>query len=99
MLLILFLGIAVLGLSTIDRPACAEDELYLTGVIKSVNPVTGLVYAEVLSSSCQGMRIFRADQPEKMADYENQKISFFIDSNRCNDNAVHTISVSRGIRK
>jgi len=34
-----------------------------------------------------------------MADYENQKISFFIDSNRCNDNAVHTISVSRGIRK
>ncbi len=99
MLLVLSLVIALLGLSTIDRPAYAEDELYLTGIIKTVNQVTGVVYVEVVSLSCHGIRTFRADQPEKLANLIGTKVSFFIDSNRCRDDAVHTMLVSRGIRK
>ncbi len=98
-LLVLSLVIALLGLSTIDRPAYAEDELYLTGIIKTVNQVTGVAYVEVVSSSCHGMRTFRADEPEKLGNLTGRKISFFIDSNRCRDDSVHTMLVSRGIRK
>jgi hypothetical protein len=71
----------------------------LTGIIKSVNAVTGLVTVEVVSSSCRGMRIFKADDLEKLEDYIEQNISFFIDSNKCEVKETYTIITARGLRK
>jgi hypothetical protein len=76
-----------------------HDQLYVTGVIKSVNAVTGIILVDVTSSSCEGMRTFKAGKPEILEDYIDQRISFFINSNRCEVREVYTILVERGIRK
>jgi hypothetical protein len=101
----LLLGaLVVLALAVCGDPACAADDLHrdnlhLTGIVKNINSATGMVYVEVVSSSCVGMRIFRADDIGKLESFLNQEISFFIDSATCKDNNVHTILVSWGIKK
>ena len=99
---VLFMGIALLALAMIGQPALAaddHDQLQLTGTIKSVNAVTGLVTVDVVSSSCRGMRIFKADKLEKLEAYVDQKVSFFIDSNKCEVKETYTIITARGLRK
>ncbi len=96
---IVVLCIAVLCVVVCGQPVYAVDELYLTGVVKNINPITGIVYVDVTSDSCRGMRIFRADDLGKLGNYVNQAISFYIDSSTCGDNNVHMILVSRGISK
>ena len=99
--LALFGAVAVLLAIACSGPANADDldRLYLTGVIKNVNPVTGLVYVDVRSESCHGMRIFKADDLEGLIGYIGMTVSFFIDSNTCDDTSIHTIRVSRGFRQ
>lgn len=99
---VFFMVIVLLALTVTGQPALAAgdlDQLQLTGVIKSVNAVTGLVTVEVASSSCRGMRIFKADKLDKLEEYVEQKVSFFIDSNRCNVKEIYTILTARGLRK
>ena len=76
-----------------------RDQLYVTGVIKSINAVTGIVLVDVTSSSCHGMRTFKASKSEILEDYIGERVSFFIDSNRCEVKEVYTILIERGIRK
>lgn len=99
LLAVLFMVIALIALTVISQPAYAADELYLTGTIKSINAGTGLVTVDVTSSSCHGMRTFKADNLDKLQAYIEQRISFFIDSNRCNVKEIHTIITERGLRK
>ena len=99
------LSLLLLGMMLLLAMSCQTafadnlDNLYLTGIIKNVNPVTGVAYVEVLSSSCRGMRTFRADDPEGLQYQVRRKVSFFIDSDTCKDTAVHTILVSRGLNR
>jgi hypothetical protein len=79
--------------------ADVHDQLRLTGVIKSIDGVTGMVLVDVTSSSCRGMRTFRASKPDILDDYIGKRIAFFIDSNRCDIKEVYTILLERGIRK
>ena len=96
---VLFMGIFLFALTMIGQPAFAVDELYLKGTIKSVNAVTGLVMVDVVSSSCSGMRIFKADKLEMLEAYVDQKVSFSIDSNKCEVKEIYTILTARGLRK
>lgn len=95
----LLIAAVLFALAAGGRPVFAHDELRLTGVIKTINPANGLVYVEVGSQSCRGMRIFRADNLDTLSKLLGQRISFYIDSSTCSDNKVHTIVVSRGVGK
>ena len=102
LLAVLWMGIFLLVLTVSGQPAFAAldlDQLNLTGVIKSVNAVTGLVTVDVASSSCHGMRIFKADKVEKLEEYVDQRVSFFIDSDTCEVKEIYTILTARGLRK
>jgi hypothetical protein len=97
---VLFTSLLLLALT--GQPGLAadnHDQLQLTGTIKSVNAITGLVTVDVVSSSCSGMRIFKADKLEKLEAYVDQNISFFIDSNKCEVKETYTIITARGLRK
>ena len=99
---VLFMGISLLALTMSGQQALAaddHDQLQLTGIIKSVNAVTGLVTVDVVSSSCSGMRVFKADKLEMLEAYVDQKVSFFVDSNKCEVKATYTIITARGLRK
>lgn len=95
----LFMAIILLALIMSSQPAAAVDELYLTGTIKSVNAATGIVMVDVTSSSCFGMRVFKADRIDKLEGYIDTRASFFIDSSRCNVKETYTILTARGLRK
>jgi len=100
LLAVLFMLIALLPFTMSSEPAYAVDELYLTGTIKSIDQKAGLVYMEVTTASCRGMKTFRADQRlDTLEIYVNQVISFYIDSSTCEEKANHTILVSWGIKK
>jgi hypothetical protein len=82
------------------QPAFASsDDLHLIGIVKTIDPRTGIIFVDVQSESCPGMRRFYADDLGAMGKYVNQTITFFIDSATCRDTAIHTIKVSRGIKK
>jgi hypothetical protein len=96
------MGIFLLVLTMSGQPALAaldHDQLQVTGVIKSVNAVTGLVTVDVTSSSCHGTRIFKADKVEKLEAYVDQRVSFFIDSDTCEVKEIYTILTARAVRK
>ncbi len=95
----LFVGTVLLLLGMSVQVVDAGEDLDLTGVIKGFNPAKGIVYVDVTSKSCPGMRTFRVDKPSEVEKYIEEQITFQIDSEKCNDNTVHTILLSRGIRK
>ena len=95
----LFMAVILLALIMSSRPADAVDELYLTGTIKSVNAATGIVTVDVVSSSCSGMRVFKTDRLDKLEEYIDARVSFFIDSSKCNVKETYTILTARGLRK
>lgn len=75
------------------------DHLRITGVIKSVNAGTGIVMVEVTSSACNGFRMFKADNIDKLTPFVEERTSFFINSSICNVNETYTILTARGLRK
>jgi len=97
---VLFTCLLLLAL-TIQPGLAADylDQLRLTGTIKGVNAVTGFVTVDVVSSSCSGMRIFKADKLDKLEAFVDQKVAFFIDSNKCDVKETYTIITERGLRK
>ena len=93
------LVLSAFALTILGQHAYAGEETTLTGIIKSVNLATGIVYVDVLSKTCPGMKVFKADKPDILAELINERITFHLDHTGCRDTAIHTILVSRGIRK
>ena len=81
--LVLFLFI--LNIQTVQ----ATDELYLTGILKKVDPMQSLVTVEVQSESCPGIMTFRVAEILQLEGSEGKKISFFIDTSACTPNEIH----------
>ena len=76
----------------------ATDELFLTGVVKHVDPREGLVTVDVKSGSCPGVKAFRTEDILKLEGAEGKKISFFINSSTCSPAetyAIHGITFLR----
>jgi hypothetical protein len=98
---ILLFGVLILGSTMIGQTACAgePDQLYVTGIIKSVNAGTGIVMVDVTSSACRGLRVFKADNLDKLVPLVEQRASFFINSSTCNVKETYTIITKRGIWK
>jgi len=71
-----------------SRPVYSVDELHLVGIVKNINPKTGIVFVDVKSSSCLGMRKFKMDDTSEKDDLIGKKIEFTIDSSVCDDD-VH----------
>jgi hypothetical protein len=71
------------------NPAYAADELFLTGIIKSIDNNTKTVVVDVQSSSCHGIRTFVVNDPDALYDLINKKIDFSIDSSNCKRGEVY----------
>ncbi len=72
------------------HPVYASDELYLTGIVKSVDHNTRTVVVDVQSSSCHGLREFVLDEPAALLDdFVGKKIDFSIDSSTCESGKVY----------
>lgn len=71
------------------HPLYAGDELYLTGIVKSVDHNTKIVVVDVQSASCHGVRKFTADYPSELDESVGKIINFSIDSSTCKDNEVY----------
>jgi hypothetical protein len=81
--------LAVALLILIIHPVYAGDELYLTGIVKSVDRNTGTVVVDVQSSSCHGTREFTVDEPSLLVDSVGKRIDFSIDSSICKKGEVY----------
>jgi hypothetical protein len=88
MLLIWIVAFSVLSIHSVE----AVDELYLTGVIRSMDLRAGTVTVDVKSQSCKGMRRFRFDNTIDMEGLEGKKISFSIDSSVCKAGGIYKIT-------
>ncbi len=89
--LILFLAFSVLNISLVG----AGDELYLTGILKSVSvqadKISGTIVVDVKSQSCPGLRTFSLDDAVRLKGLEGKKFSFGINSSSCKGNTVYKI--------
>lgn len=86
---VLFLLTAALLILSI-HPVYAADELYLTGIVKSIDHNTRTVVVDVQSSSCHGTREFVLDEPAALLEpFVGKKIDFTIDSSTCESGKVY----------
>ena len=83
-----------------NQPVCAaEDDLYLTGIVKNVDSSRKTIFIDVASSSCQGMKKFIVDDVNAFEELVNVRISFFIDSSVCKGDEVYKVlSVGRKMK-
>ncbi len=88
MLLISIVVFSVLSIHSVE----AVDELYLTGVIRSIDLRAGTVTVDVKSRSCKGVRRFKFDNTIDMEGLEGKKISFSIDSSVCKVGGIYKIT-------
>jgi hypothetical protein len=83
------LTITLLGFNL--GPAYAADELFLRGIVKSVDLVKKTVVIDVKSSNCRGTRIFTIEKPLEVEALEGERIDFSIDSSTCRNDEVHSM--------
>ena len=88
MLLISILAFSVLSIHSVE----AVDELYLTGIVRTVYANSGMVTVDVKSHSCRGVRRFKFDNTLDMEGLEGKKISFSIDSSFCKAGGIYKIT-------
>ncbi len=69
----------------------AADELYLTGIVKSIDHANKTVVVDVQSVSCRGGREFTVDHPYQLDEFLGAIISFSIDSSTCADGKVYKL--------
>jgi hypothetical protein len=69
----------------------AVDELYLSGILRTVNTNSGIVVVDVKSQSCPGVRRFNFDKSEDLEGMEGKKISFSINSSVCSSGEIYKI--------
>ncbi len=77
----------------------AVDELFLTGVVKKVDSIRGLVTVEVQSESCPGIMNFRVENGMDLEGSEGRRISFFINASTCSPHEIypmHDIAFLKG---
>jgi hypothetical protein len=87
-----FLSIFTITLLVLNiGPAYAADELFLRGVVKSVDIVKKTVTIDVKSSSCRGTRIFTIEKPLEVEDLVGERIDFSIDSSTCKSDEVYSM--------
>ncbi len=99
-LLFFFLGcfISIFSLSfLVSSPAVAVDELYLGGILQSVDVISGTVVINVKSQSCPGPRIFKVDNARDLGGLKGRRISFVLDSSVCKGNAIYKIKTIAGM--
>jgi hypothetical protein len=77
----------------------ALDELFLTGVVRSVDSKSGIVIVDVKSEGCHGVRSFRVDNVSDLDGLEGKKISFFINSSTCKGDEVYKMSLPGGKKR
>lgn len=74
-----------------QRAFCV-DELFLAGIIKSYDKEQGILWVDVKSEGCSGLRKFMVSEDAR-ADLEpsliGQRIEFQIDSNICKKGKVY----------
>ncbi|MEO0228297.1 MAG: hypothetical protein ABIL70_09645 [candidate division WOR-3 bacterium] len=74
------------------------DELYLSGIIKSYDKEKGLIWVDVRSESCRGIREFKVPESVRLEldpSLIGQKIDFFINSSRCESGKVYNMFLGR----
>lgn len=77
----------------------AVDELYLEGIIKSYDKQKGIIWVNVLSEGCRGLREFRLpeDAKEDLEPYLiGKKIEFSINSSICEQGKVYNMILKGG---
>jgi hypothetical protein len=67
------------------------DELFLTGIVRTVNANSGIVVVDVKSQSCPGLRSFNFKNSTDLEGLEGKKISFSIDSSVCRSGEIYKI--------
>jgi len=87
------LALAILVLSAFETIplANASDELFLSGVVRSIDSLSSTVTVDVKSQGCKGVRNFEADDVSVFEHRLGKTVSFFIDSSTCRDGEVYTI--------
>jgi len=70
----------------------AEDKLRVCGIVQKIDREKITVTVEVLSSSCPGVQMFKLPDVQSGTFFIiDERKCFVIDSNRCDDAALHRI--------
>jgi len=76
------------------RTGLTIDNLYVTGVVRSVDPGSGTVRVDVTSEGCKGLREFQLSK-DAVRELDNSLIGkrtqFHIDTNMCERGKIYTI--------
>lgn len=78
----------------ISQEVFSVDELYLTGVIKSYHKEKGLIWVDVRSEGCKGLREFRIPDSMRLdldPSLVGHRINFFINSPKCEPGHVYNL--------
>jgi hypothetical protein len=73
---------------------CAEEQLFLTGIVRSIDTARGILRIEVTSQVCRGLREFAVPQAAREDLDETligKRLGFYIDSSTCERGKVYTI--------
>ncbi len=73
------------------RSVHATDDLYLAGILKSIDHDRKTVVVDVLSANCHGTREFSVDDPNELNFYLGKRIEFSIDSATCDSDTVYQL--------
>jgi len=76
------------------QTSVAQDHLFLTGIIRSVDSNSGIIRINVTSEGCRGLREFKEPEGEKDnmdASLIGKQIQFYIDSAICERGKVYNI--------
>lgn len=98
MILMILVFSAGLFLLIIYQEVLGVDELYLSGIIKSYDKEKGLIWVDVRSESCRGIREFKVPESVRLdldPSIIGQKIDFFINSSKCEPGKVYNMLLGR----
>lgn len=76
----------------------ALDNLLLTGVVRSIDTVTGTIWIDVTSEGCTGLRGFKVHEEARMdldTSLIGKRLNFLIDSSTCERGRVYYIPFER----
>ncbi|HXX53720.1 MAG TPA: hypothetical protein VEI28_04025 [Thermodesulfovibrionales bacterium] len=94
-LLLFFLGcflVSVFSCSVLmSSTASALDELYLTGIVKSIDMKSGTIVVNVISQNCPGARRFSVANAPALQGLQDEKVSFSINSSACKGSEIYRI--------
>jgi len=94
----LFILLSVILMLSCIQVGFAKDNLVVTGIVRSVDPGSGILRINVTSEGCTGIREFKV--PENgAADIDatliGKRVQFYIDGAICERGKVHNILSER----